>query len=125
MSADLMPGEKYLYLAEIPGVGTKVGVSHQPIKRLAQHARDARAYGRTIARTWVSPTPHANALDNERAIRGSSEREYLNRPFGDCLRQAAGLPMERAVPTGRSPLNQFLVAWLPSYGEWLDKEDAR
>lgn len=119
--------ESYLYLVEILGVGVKVGITQQPLRRLAAHARDASAYGREIGRTWTSPVPHANARDNESAIKGESRREYLARTFEDCLTQAAALPMVRAedVDIDDTPLNRFLIGLYPGFGEWLKTEAAR
>lgn len=122
-----MSTEQYLYLAEIVDVGVKVGISTEPTRRLAGHARDAAAYGRKLGRTWVSEVPHVNARENESAIKGDSRREYLTRTFEDCLAQANALPMRRAMPVDplQVPLNQFLSALLPSFGDYLRREGSR
>lgn len=119
--------ESYLYLVEIVDVGVKVGVSRHPLRRLAAHARDATAYNREIGRTWVSSVPHANALENESAIKGASVREYLARNFDDCLEQAQALPLVRAAVEDpiNTPLNQFLTSLFPGFGVWLEKEASR
>ena len=118
--------ESYLYLVEIVGIGVKVGISTDPARRLASHARDASAYGRTIGRTWVSDVPHANARENESAIKRGSRREYLDRAFEDCLEQALDLDMQRATLTNAAdaPLNQFLTSILPAFGDYLDRKDS-
>lgn len=118
--------ESYLYLAEIVGIGVKVGISTDPARRLASHARDASAYGRAIGRTWVSDVPHANARENESAIKRGSRREYLDRAFEDCLEQALDLDMRRAPLTSAidAPLNQLLTSIFPAFGDYLDRKDS-
>lgn len=125
MSLSAQPGEAWLYLAEIIDHGVKVGISRHPLRRLKNHDGDARAYGRRLGRTWVSPIPHVNARTNEAAIKRGARREYLDRSFDDCLAQAMALPMEReSTPAGRSPINAFLACLQPGYGEWLDRKGA-
>ena len=115
----------HLYLVEFVGLGVKVGISAQPLRRLQQHHRDAAAFGHTVGRTWVSPLAHVEAPANERAIKGESRREYLRRPFDECLRQALALPMtEPPAAEGRSPMLAFLGAWIPAFGDFLDREEA-
>lgn len=76
--------EKYLYVLEIVGRGVKVGITANPKQRLAAHRRDAKAYGRSTGRSWVSE-PHINASENERALMRMAgpkqKREYLPLDF--------------------------------------------
>lgn len=127
MSSQIVPGESYLYVAEIRGIGVKVGITEKPLRRFAQHSRDAHAYGRELGRTWVSPVPHINARENESTLKGESAREYLSRSFEECVGQAQTLPMHRAASSDfrTTPANKFLASWFPGYGEWLNKEYAR
>ncbi|MEV8134328.1 hypothetical protein [Microbacterium aurantiacum] len=97
------------------------------MQRIAAHARDASAYGRSIARTWVSPEPQANALQNERIIKGASPREYLDRSFDECVAEAESLPSEpiEERDVRDSPVTKLLTGMFPAYGEWLDREAAK
>lgn len=94
----LVPGaEHHLYVVEIPGVGVKVGITVDPPRRIAQHTRDAQAYGRTVERTWISG-PHVEARASERSLvkLAGGRREYLPINFDVAVQEAMSLPMTRA-----------------------------
>lgn len=82
-----------LYIVEIIDTCVKVGISDDPVTRLAQHQRDADAYEREIGRSWVS-APHWNARENERSIMRGAKREYLKESFDDVLSRAVRLPVD-------------------------------
>lgn len=95
---DITPGESYLYVVEFIGHGVKVGITANPDRRFAQHRRDAAAFDRAVGRTWLSPVPHGNARDNERALKLGARREYLDRPFDECVTQAEEMAFIRLDP---------------------------
>lgn len=102
MMGDLLVGaELHLYVVEFIGHGVKVGVTEKPAKRIAQHRRDASAYGRAVGRVWLSD-PHVNAQArvNERSLKHlagpGQRREYLHLTFDEVATAAAALPMPRA-----------------------------
>lgn len=97
MTAELIGKELHLYVVELVGAGVKVGVSAKPDNRIAQHRRDAEAYGRTIGRVWVS-APHIEARANESAIKrfAGQRREYLSIDFDTAVARANELPKSRA-----------------------------
>ncbi len=80
------PATTHLYLVEILGVGVKVGVSDQPKKRLATHAKNAAVHGRSVGRVWLS-TPHHEARTLESMVKGTSKSEYLKIDFDEALRR--------------------------------------
>lgn len=91
----------HLYAIEIIGVGTKVGITDHPTKRLAAHQRTARDHGRKIGRQWVS-VRHVEASLNERtlmvAFYRSGMSEYLRARFDAVMERAERLPMTRSTP---------------------------
>lgn len=95
LRAGLSIGEKCLYVVEIPGWYTKIGVSKNPDGRIATHRHHARAHGLDLGRIWVSG-PHINALENERKLKRRSRTEYLNEGFRDVVARARKLTYVRA-----------------------------
>jgi predicted GIY-YIG superfamily endonuclease len=102
MSAELILGaELHVYVVEFIGHGVKVGVSERPDKRIAQHRRDAAAYGRQVGRVWLSE-PHVNsqARANERSLKklagANQRREYLPLSFDEVVAVAVDLQITRA-----------------------------
>lgn len=90
--------ELHLYVVEFEGHGVKVGVTGRPDKRIAQHRRDAEAYGRSVGRVWLS-TPHVEARANESALKKlapSQRREYLPLAYELVVTHAETLPKSRA-----------------------------
>lgn len=96
-STELIGKEMHLYVVELVGVGVKVGVTTKPDNRIAQHRRDADAYGRSVGRVWVSD-PHIEARTNESAIKrmAGRRREYLDISFETAVDHAKTLPTTRA-----------------------------
>jgi predicted GIY-YIG superfamily endonuclease len=86
----------HLYVLEIDGVCTKIGITDKPQKRLASHTKSARDHGAEIGRAWVS-IRHAEARANETRLQGKSPTEYLKVPFQRVMNIVAKLPMTRAV----------------------------
>lgn len=85
----------HLYVVEIIGVGVKVGVTERdPSIRIADHRRDAEAYGRQVGRTWAS-IPHARARYHEGCLKRlagkNQRREYLPMSFDEVLPHAQQL----------------------------------
>lgn len=74
--------EGYLYVVEIKNLGVKFGITRDPKNRLAQHKRDAAAYGREVGRIWLS-SPHVGYVNNETTVRRTlhTEREYVSNNF--------------------------------------------
>lgn len=101
MNAPIVEGhELHLYVVEFRGHGVKVGVSYKPEKRIAQHRRDAAAFGREVGRVWLS-TPHVEARANESALKHLAgprqKREYLPLEFEDVVAHADELPKTRVT----------------------------
>lgn len=92
--------ELHLYVVEFIGHGVKVGVSDKPDKRIAQHHRDAAAFGRQVGRVWLSG-PHVEARSNERALKklagAAGRREYLPLEFEPVVEHAETLPKSRVT----------------------------
>lgn len=72
----------HLYVIEIIGVGTKVGITTVLDGRLRAHRRDARSYRREVGRVWVS-VRHRNARWNEYIVVQNETHgtEYLDAGF--------------------------------------------
>jgi hypothetical protein len=104
-----------LYVVEFPGHGVKVGVTaRDPRVRLAEHRRDAEAYGRDVGRTWVS-FPHLEARAHEKALKRlagpQQRREYLPLPFDEVVAYAQLLAPSVFSPLKRfDPIEQFINA---------------
>lgn len=88
---------QHLYAIEIVGVGVKVGVTGEPSKRLANHARDARNYRRQLGRWWVS-VRHVEFMLNEALLIGwaGADTEYLPKSFDDVMAKIDSLKMTTA-----------------------------
>jgi hypothetical protein len=69
---------------EVIGVGTKIGITTEPNRRLYQHAGTAGRWGRGLGRMWFS-IRHAEATANERALVDSEGKrtEVLSAGFDD------------------------------------------
>lgn len=116
----LIPGaELHLYVVEFVGHGVKVGVSGKPDQRIAQHRRDAAAYGREVGRTFISdPHQEKQARANERSLKQlggpDHRREYLALGFPEVANVAASLPAPRAdkaaVEQKREATTEFFKA---------------
>jgi predicted GIY-YIG superfamily endonuclease len=107
-----------LYVVEFIDHGVKVGVTaRDPQVRLAEHRRDAEAYGRTVGRTWVS-FPHLEARANEKALKRlagpGQKREYLPLSFDEVMVQAQLLTLCVLSPQKTqkmlSPIEHFINA---------------
>lgn len=81
----------HLYLVEIVGVGVKVGITTQPGRRLATHAKAAAAFGRMVGRAWLS-RPHTDARTFELLIQDNHPTEYLPITFEEALDRVTALP---------------------------------
>lgn len=90
------PRPSHLYLVEIVGHSVKVGISSSPVKRVAKHERDARRFGFSIGRVWVSYA-HEEADLNEKLMQIGcrSRSEYLERRFERLVAKAHKLKMTR------------------------------
>lgn len=90
--------EKHLYIAELPGLGVRIGVTETPEKHLRRHRAEAASFGRKIGRVWISP-PHVDARDNEKLVKrlGSSRRDHLAVDFDTAIEYAQRLSMVRAT----------------------------
>ena len=91
----------YLYVLEIVGMGTKVGVATKPRRRLKTLHREANGYDYSIGRIWLSQ-PHAHARDNEQdliALGGNdNRREYLAVGFVQAVERAEALTRVNGTP---------------------------
>lgn len=83
---------RFLYLVEYTGYCVKVGITGRPETRIASHRAIGVAMGREVGRVWLSDL-HLEAKDNERALKGDSRTEYLQRSYDDVMGQALALPM--------------------------------
>lgn len=94
--------ELHLYVVEFISSGVKVGVSGNPQKRIAQHRRDAAAFGLEVGRVWVSaPHVESEARRNEHEIKKLAGipgvREYLPIDYESAVKCAEGLPKTRVT----------------------------
>lgn len=84
----------HLYLVEFVGHCVKVGISKNPLARIAQHVAQARVFDREVGRVWVSFL-HREACLNEGVLKNRGRSEYLQRSFDDVLSQVLAMPMTR------------------------------
>lgn len=112
---EIVGKELHLYVVELVGLGVKVGVTAKPDKRIAQHRRDADAYGRAVGRVWVSD-PHVEARANESALKrlAGQRREYLNIAFETAVARARELPQSRADREAVARQQERTVAFFQS-----------
>jgi hypothetical protein len=88
------PRAYHLYVLEIIGVGTKVGITEQPLRRLAAHALAARQWRRELGRQWVS-IAHLEAGGNEYKLVTDcdSDLEFTSASFDEVMALVEGLKM--------------------------------
>lgn len=113
---------KSLYLIEFSNGTTKVGVTQDVKKRISHHRSHARSFGITISQVWASE-PHASAENNESAIKGDSELEFLTRPFSNCLTEAQSLLDSQGVHFVKLPPKVKKTKPVPYQREDYDTEN--
>lgn len=86
IDAEAAPAGAHLYLVEVVGVCTKIGVTGSPATRIATHRRTASQMGREVGRVWVSPW-RADAMEIEASVKGSSRNEYLREPYESAMQR--------------------------------------
>ncbi len=111
----------HVYVIEFGTGAVKVGHAVDPHRRFAQHRTNARAYGTTIARTWLSPDHEDTYATEQRLIRLCKQRWRLLRQefFPDADFEAVGAIAE-ALPLGIGPVVAG-VAVTPGLSAGLDR----
>ncbi|MDT5125624.1 MAG: hypothetical protein QOH54_1268 [Mycobacterium sp.] len=98
---DTVAPHNYLYVIELVGMGTKVGITTTPRKRLRTLQREARGYGYRIGRIWLSQA-HIQARANERELirlgGDDNRREYLAVDFVRVIERAEALTRTTGQP---------------------------
>ncbi len=93
--------EAHIYVVSFDSGGIKVGLAKHPARRIGEHVRNGRVFGRPVVKVWVS-IPHVEAVENERelirhcsgggpAFRSPGTNEYFEHDFDTTVQFAASL----------------------------------
>lgn len=131
----LVPGlEAHLYVVGFANGTVKVGMTERPLRRLSNHRSNARSFGTSVVKTWISP-PHVSASANEsrliglcRDACGITDRrrgEYFPISFESAVRFAETLPFARgdriAFQRRNEEFSEALRSMVLGGGSWTTR----